>query len=133
MINFTTKDFSKIEKHVVTVGDNFDSDRFISIGVDDTEIGLCMDERNNNIMLCTVDGEGMDSTNKLIGKICLEQVIVDAATATYSDKEERQYLFYLEEIRPNTECPEIDDSIIVFKPIECRNIESNSLMGVLIS
>ena len=118
------KDFSKLEKYVTAKGENFDSDRYIKITVNDTDIGMCLNEYNGKAMVLTVDGIGINNNNTLIVKRCLKQLAIDSNACGYTAKEEKKYLFYLEEIRPNTECPQEDENMLVIKvSASCWNVE----------
>jgi hypothetical protein len=125
MINFTNIDFTKVEKLVASKGDNWDSDRKIEIMVNGVEVVLCLDEYNRVIMVLTVDGNCITKDNIPIAEKCLTQLIEDSRIGVYTDAEEREYLFYLEDIRPNCECPDVDDGMLVVQACDWLEIKGN--------
>jgi len=110
MKEFNNKDFVKTEKYVAITGDNFDSDRQFEIEVDGVQITLCMDEQNRLIQILSADGEVISSKNTNVAKKCLQRVVTTSREATYTDKQERFWSFYLDDIRPNSKCPKVDNS-----------------------
>ena len=129
MKTFNNKDFGKTEKYVVAKGDNFDSDRQFEIEVDGVQITLCMDEQNRLIQILSANGEVISSKNTNVVKECLQQVITSSREATYTDKQERFWSFYLDDVRPNSECPKIDNSTMyVIQALDWNDIKAKSLL-----
>ena len=107
--------FEEVEKYVVAKGENFNDDRYIEIMVNGVEVTLCMDEDNKVIQVLTADGEVIDNSNKGTTEECLEKLIEDSKIVVYTIKEERFWDLYMNEIRPETECPEIDDTMLIIR------------------
>ena len=129
MKTFNNKDFGKTEKYVAITGDNFDSDRQFEIEVDGVIITLCMDEQNRLIQILTANEEAISSKNTNVVKECLQQVITSSREATYTDKQERFWSLYLDDIRPNSECPKVDNSTMyVIQALDWNDIKAKSLL-----
>ena len=125
MKNFNNKDYKKTEKYVAITGDNFDSDRQFEIEANGVQIILCMDEQNRLIQILSADGEVISSKNTNIVEGCLQQVITSSRDATYTDKDEIFWSFYLDDIRPNSVCPEVDnESMYIIQAIDWNNIKA---------
>ena len=121
-MNFNNEDFINLEKYVVTKGDNWEGDRLLEIVVSSNIIVLCMDEVERKVLICTIDGQPVDEDNEFIAILALEKLIEDSKVAVYTEKEEKEYNFYLEEIRMETECPEEAGDMYVLQASDWEDI-----------
>ena len=115
MTNFNN--YNEVEKYVACTGESADSDRFIEITVNDKEVLLCMDEDHRVMQVITVDEEAISEDNIEDAKECAAQLIEEARIALYTDKQEKYWTFYIEQIQAENECIQADNDMLIVKSI----------------
>jgi hypothetical protein len=104
-------DFKVVEKFVVGKGDNPNEDRCVVISIDfedrSSNVTCCMDEIENELRVCQVNGQGVDILTETVYEIELIELSKNAA---YNETEEKKYINYIEEIKMETDCCDRDCS-----------------------
>lgn len=98
--------FEKVKKYVVVKGDNFDGGRCINLDVDNYNSTICFNECINQVAICEVDNE----ENDILAATVLKKLIELSEGATYSEKEESDYQYYIDETQLFTKCCEYNCS-----------------------
>lgn len=122
MVRFNNEDYKKLQKYVVCKGNNWDGDRYIEIVVNDIELILCLNENTRKVMSLSVDGKLISDLNKFIVIKALEQLLDNSKLAEYTAQEEEIYDLYIDEIQPETECPEENENMFVVQAYDWENV-----------
>ncbi len=103
MYKLSGENFEAIEKYIVSKGENYNQDRCIVVQIEtkDVEVTCCIDEIENELRVCQVNGV---DANPSIGMIHLTELLSLSNKASYNSSEEEKYKDYIEVIKMETEC-----------------------------
>lgn len=108
------EDFNKLEKSIVIKGENWNNDRCLVVPViinnKAIDVTICMDEIECEARICQIDGEDVIADDELLIRRVLNQLKEESTETEYSEDENEKYNYYLEEIKMNTECCDMNCS-----------------------
>jgi hypothetical protein len=111
MYKLSEESFKNIEKFVVSKGDNPNEDRCVVIEIDfknrNVEVTCCMDEIESEIRICKIDGQDSECSQ---GMIYVDELIELSQKAVYTEIEKKRYHNYIEEIKMETDCCDMNCS-----------------------
>lgn len=122
-MKFTSENFERLEKYIVTNGDNWNLNRCIEILVGEHEVRMCMNESTRTATICTIDGEGITEDKLFLANRLLEDLVSEAKAAEYTKSDEKAYDFYINEIIPETECCGIEKDKMCVQAVDWVEIK----------
>ena len=116
MHKLSKETFKNIEKFVISKGDNPNEDRCIVLSVDfknrSVEVTCCMDEIESEIRICKIDGQDSEIIQ---GMLYVDELTELSKKTVYTVTENKKYINYIEEIKMETDCCDMNCSSCINK------------------